>query len=192
MSTIINRLFIEFKIWIEFFVSHLPEGSFLGSWCRKMYWSNEIDHIGIRHVIQMRALIKGTSNIIIGDYFVLGIDAVIDTNNSLGVFIGNNVGIARGTYLRAANHSIDNLDIPILQSGHDCANLYYMDKNFSVIIEDDVWIGANVIVLSGSKIGKGSVISAGAVVSSEIPPYSIVVGNPGRVVANRLKRANNK
>jgi acetyltransferase-like isoleucine patch superfamily enzyme len=51
-----------------------------------------------------------------------------------------------------------------------------------VIIEDGVWIGAHAIILKGSKIGKGAVIGAGAVVSGEIPPMSIAVGNPAKVV----------
>ena len=51
-----------------------------------------------------------------------------------------------------------------------------------IIIEDGVWIGANAIILKGSKIGRGSIIGAGAVVSGEIPPMSIAVGNPARVV----------
>ncbi len=51
-----------------------------------------------------------------------------------------------------------------------------------VIIEDGVWVGANAIVLKGSKIGKGSVIGAGSVVSGEIPPMCIAAGNPARVI----------
>ena len=53
-----------------------------------------------------------------------------------------------------------------------------------VIIEDDVWIGYGVIILSGTKIGKGAVIGAGSVVSGEVPPYSIFAGN--KVVKTRF------
>ena len=56
-----------------------------------------------------------------------------------------------------------------------------------VIIEDDVWIGARVIILPGVTIGTGSVIGAGAVISKSIPPYSVAVGNPARIVKNRLE-----
>jgi acetyltransferase-like isoleucine patch superfamily enzyme len=54
-----------------------------------------------------------------------------------------------------------------------------------VVIEDDVWLGYNVIVLPGVTIGKGSVIGAGSVVSKDIPPYSIAIGNPARVIKKR-------
>ncbi|MGC2297385.1 MAG: CatB-related O-acetyltransferase [Acidobacteriaceae bacterium] len=56
-----------------------------------------------------------------------------------------------------------------------------------IVIEDDVWIGFGVIVLSGVTIGRGSVIAAGAVVSQDVPPYSIVAGNPARVVKERFR-----
>tara|TARA_R110002020_G_scaffold10961_3_gene41566 strand:- start:6502 stop:6852 length:351 start_codon:yes stop_codon:yes gene_type:complete len=55
------------------------------------------------------------------------------------------------------------------------------------VIEDDVWIGHNAIILPGaSRIGRGSAIGAGAVVTKDIPPYSIVAGNPGRVIRQRF------
>lgn len=56
----------------------------------------------------------------------------------------------------------------------------------NIIIEDDVWIGQGAIILSGVTIGRGSVIGAGAVVAKDIPPYSIVVGNPGKVIKKRF------
>jgi acetyltransferase-like isoleucine patch superfamily enzyme len=77
----------------------------------------------------------------------------------------------------------------MMLQGHESRTVAYNGREFSVVIEDDVWIAPNVVVLTGTHIGKGSVISAGAVVSGIIPPYSVVMGNPGRVMANRLKLA---
>jgi acetyltransferase-like isoleucine patch superfamily enzyme len=51
-----------------------------------------------------------------------------------------------------------------------------------VVIEDNVWIGMNCIILKGTRIGKGTIIGAGSVVRESIPPYSIAIGNPARVV----------
>lgn len=56
----------------------------------------------------------------------------------------------------------------------------------SIIIEDDVWIGANVIILSGVTIGRGSVIGAGSIVTKDVPRYSIACGNPARVIKSRF------
>ena len=55
----------------------------------------------------------------------------------------------------------------------------------SVIIEDDVWLGYGVYVLPGICIGKGSVVGAGSVVTKDIPPYSVVVGNPVQIIKKR-------
>ncbi|MBT2290574.1 CatB-related O-acetyltransferase [Paenibacillus albidus] len=65
------------------------------------------------------------------------------------------------------------------------------DKNESytkgeIIVEDDVWIGMNAIVLSGVRIGQGAVIAAGSVVTSDVPAYSIVGGNPARIIKYRF------
>lgn len=57
------------------------------------------------------------------------------------------------------------------------------EKVRPVVIEDDVWVGSNCILLPGTRIGEGSVISAGSVVRGTIPPYSLVAGNPAQVVA---------
>ncbi|MEL6458333.1 MAG: acyltransferase [Cyanobacteria bacterium J06641_2] len=57
-----------------------------------------------------------------------------------------------------------------------------------IVIEDDCWLGHNVTVLDGVKIGKGSIIGAGSVVNQNIPPFSIAVGTPARIIRNRLDR----
>ncbi|MFO8003034.1 acyltransferase [Thioalkalivibrio sp.] len=56
-----------------------------------------------------------------------------------------------------------------------------------VVIEEDCWLGAGVIVIDGVHIGRGSVIAAGAVVTTDVAPYSVVAGVPGRPIANRLE-----
>ncbi|MCB2195276.1 MAG: hypothetical protein KQH79_05415 [Bacteroidetes bacterium] len=78
----------------------------------------------------------------------------------------------------AFNHSIDDLDVPsILQDYYDG----------DIIIEDDVWIGANSVVVAGVTIGKGSVIAAGSVVTKDVEPYSIYGGVPSKKIRSRIK-----
>lgn len=93
-----------------------------------------------------------------------------------GVEIGSNVIMGPGCIIHSANHKFDRTDIPIRLRGYIKAQ---------VRIEDDCWLGANVIVLPGVTIGKGSVIGAGSVVTESIPPYSVAVGNPAKVVRSR-------
>jgi acetyltransferase-like isoleucine patch superfamily enzyme len=60
-------------------------------------------------------------------------------------------------------------------------------KMADIIIEDKVWIGFNVIILKGVKIGEGAVIGAGSVVTKDVPPYHIVAGNPAKII-KKIKR----
>jgi len=96
-----------------------------------------------------------------------------------GINIGDNVRIAAHTSIIAFNHSFTEIDVPISRQGN---------RSTGICIEDDVWIGTGVRVLDGVTIGKGSVIGAGAVVNKSIPPYSVAVGNPARVVKSRLEQ----
>ena len=75
------------------------------------------------------------------------------------------------------NHNTANPDVPMREQG--------MGEVKPVVIEDDVWIGARVCILPGVTVGTGSVLGAYTVVTKDVPPYSVVVGNPGKVVKNR-------
>lgn len=159
-----------------------------GYWLRKNMYARQLRSLGRNPVFESGVRFGMPKMIDIGINCILGRNVTINAGDCFGVYIGDNVAIADGTYLRSANHRFDRFDIPIQQQGHFAIALDYNGNKYSVVIEDDVWIGARAIILSGAKIGKGSIISAGAVVSSEIPTYSIVVGNPGRVIANRIKK----
>jgi acetyltransferase-like isoleucine patch superfamily enzyme len=95
-----------------------------------------------------------------------------------GVSIGSYIGIASGTKIISSIHNFSSIDIPIKNQG--------ITKE-PVVIEDDVWIGANAIIHGNTIIGHGSIISAGASVSGKIEPYSIIAGNPGRLIKKRIK-----
>lgn len=107
------------------------------------------------------------------------------TNSGIGVNcklqgpveIGENVMIGPECLFYTVNHEHSRLDIPMNEQG--------ATQPKKIIIEDDVWLGSRVIVLPGVTIGKGSIIGAGTVLTKSVPPYSIVAGNPGKVVRNR-------
>ncbi|OGS22594.1 MAG: hypothetical protein A2252_03175 [Elusimicrobia bacterium RIFOXYA2_FULL_39_19] len=92
------------------------------------------------------------------------------------ITIGNNVLIAPGVIVTSYQHNYENKNKLIIEQNAK------MEK---VIIEDDVWIGSNAVVCPGVTIGKGSVIGAGAVIVKSIPPYSIAVGVPAKVIKER-------
>jgi acetyltransferase-like isoleucine patch superfamily enzyme len=178
----------ELISWVQLFITQMPEESWIAAKLRKHYWTRKLRVIGHGPYIAKGAEFFGTKMIDIGNQFIMGRNVIIDANNSSGIYIGHNVGIALGSYIRAANHATKNLNKPIQTQGHESVKIQFNNTIYSIVINDDVWIGASAIILSGAQIGKGSIIAAGAVVSSIIPPFSIVVGNPGRVIANREKK----
>ena len=92
--------------------------------------------------------------------------------------IGNDVLIGPYTVINSGNHNYSNPDVPIRLQGH-------ITK--PIIIEDDVWIGANSTILAGVTIGKGAVVGAGAVVTKNVKPYTVVGGVPATFIKERKK-----
>lgn len=130
--------------------------------------------IGVIQRVFIRACTQGAS-IKVGDNVGMS-GCTVSAHES--VVIGNHVLIGSGALITDSDaHSLDMEERRLGISG----------ESKPVVIEDDVFIGARAIVLKGVTIGKGAVIGAGAVVSVDVPPFSVVVGNPARVV-RRLSR----
>jgi acetyltransferase-like isoleucine patch superfamily enzyme len=89
---------------------------------------------------------------------------------------GDGVRIASHVSIVGFNHGFDDPSVPIHTQKHE---------TLGITIEDDVWIGANAVVLDGVTVGRGAVIAAGAVVSKDVPPMAIVGGVPAKVVRYR-------
>lgn len=98
------------------------------------------------------------------------------------VTLGNNVRIAPGAKIFGENHGFSRLDVPICTQPN---------TSEGIVIEDDVWLGANCVVTDGVTIGAHSIIGAGSIVTKNVPPYSIVGGNPARVIKSRLAEVKN-
>lgn len=109
----------------------------------------------------------------IGDNSGIGINCYIPKNT----IIGSNVMMGPNVYILEHNHKFDRIDIPMNQQG--------FSENKKTIIEDDVWIGRDVIMTPGRTIRKGSIIAAGTVLCKDFPPYSIIGGNPSRLIRTR-------
>lgn len=93
-----------------------------------------------------------------------------------GIEIGNDVSIAHATTIMSSEHNYDSIDIPIKDQGGTL---------IKTTVSNDVWIGAKAIILAGSKINKGSIVAAGAVVTKEVPQNVIVGGVPAKLIKNR-------
>ncbi len=94
-----------------------------------------------------------------------------------GVEIGDKVRIGHSISIISSTHNYSRTDIPIYEQGLSAGK---------ITIEDGVWIGCNVTILSGVTIGSNSIIGANSVVTKDIPTYSIAVGSPARVTKNRI------
>lgn len=146
--------------------------------------SKQLRAFACRHIF---CLLGKNVNVEQGAYFGSGRDIEIGDNSGIGinchlpsnVKIGKDVMIGPDVLIIGENHDFSDINVPMRLQGYKSSE--------PVRISDDVWIGARVIILPGVKIGKGVVIGAGAVVTKDIPPYAICVGNPARVIKFRDK-----
>ena len=135
--------------------------------------------IGPRTSIDAFVKIKpagGVGDVVIGADCAINSGVVIYTGN--GVTIGDAVAIAANCTLAPTNHEIADRTRHIRLQG-------FQPSKGGIVIEDDVWLGSNVVVLDGAIIRKGAVIAAGAVVRGEVPAYEIHAGTPARRIGVR-------
>jgi acetyltransferase-like isoleucine patch superfamily enzyme len=112
---------------------------------------------------------NGVGDVTIGKSSLVGVGCVV-----IGpVAIGANVILAQHIVLSGLNHSYENIDLPIRQQP-------VVTK--AIRVEDDCWIGANAVITAGVTIGKHSVVAGGSVVTRNVPPYTVVGGNPARIL----------
>jgi acetyltransferase-like isoleucine patch superfamily enzyme len=112
---------------------------------------------------------NGMGDIIIGKNCMVGIGNVLTGP----VTIGNNVIMAQHVGVSGLNHGYTDIHTPIRDQKCTVAE---------VKIEDDCWIGTNVVITAGVTIGKHSVVAGGSVVTKDVPPYTIVGGNPAKII----------
>lgn len=113
-------------------------------------------------------------NLTLGDDVDLALEVLVTTPG--GVYIGDRALIGYRTQIISGNHRVPERNEQIFTAGH---------VHRPVRIENDVWVGANCVILPGVTIGEGAVIGAGSIVTKSIPPFAIAVGNPARVIRTR-------
>ena len=124
--------------------------------------------------INRKANFGSGRNLEIGDESGLGARVVIPSDT----IIGNHVMIANDVYILHNNHRFDRIDIPINDQG--------FKPNLQTIIEDDCWIGTKVVFTPGRHVSKGSIVAIAAVLTKDFPAYSIVGGNPAKLIKSRI------
>jgi len=131
------------------------------------------ENIKIHPGVRYRAVRK----IVCGRNVRLGVDNIYNAGG--GLTIGDNAILGPGVKIWSANHRYKSTELPICEQG--------MQYN-AVSIGSDVWLGANVFVLPGVSLPEGCIVAAGSVVNiKKYPAYSLIAGNPARVIGTRLK-----
>lgn len=139
---------------------------------------------------------RNYKNISLGKHVTINQGSILWANNKKGIIIddhsqinpyatihgdvkiGKYVMIAPHVMIAGGNHGPKDLSIPMMCQSDESKG--------GVIIDDDVWIGANCVILDGLTISKGAIIAAGSVVTKNVLEYEIVAGNPAKVINNRL------
>lgn len=147
------------------------------AWSSKIYWSVRMDTppyrqfwLGRKSVIESYCCINNAvGDVTIGDHTRVGLHCTV-----IGpVCIGNHVNLAQGITVTALNHNFADSNRKIDEQGISTK---------PVVIGDDVWIGANAVILPGVTIGRHVVVAAGAVVTKDVPDYSLVAGVPAKEI----------
>jgi len=125
-------------------------------------------------------------NIEHGAFFASGKDIEIGDNSGLGINsrvsgplkLGRDVMMGPEVLIYTQGHNFTNKGIPMNQQGNS--------EKRQIVIGNDVWIGARAILLPGVTVGDGAIIAAGAIVTKDVEPYTIVGGNPAKLIKARV------
>lgn len=165
--------------WAYYLLIYLMNyiGTFIPIWSiRKQLYKIMGIKIGDGSVINMNQYINTPRNLCIGCNTHINRGCLLDARANC--IIGNNVSISYG--------------VSIMTGGHDVNSSNFRGVYLPIRIEDNVWIGVNAVILQNVTIGEGAVVAAGAVVTKNIPPYTIVGGIPAKVIGKRREDLNYK
>lgn len=167
----INRLTVKFFLSVPYAIDKI-QGYFYKK-CLKKVGANV-------YLRPAHCDIKGLENISIGNNVSIPKGATIYSTDAQLIIMDNVIFGPRPTII-TGDHRIDVVGVPIIFS-----NDKLPENDLDVVIEEDVWTGANVVILKGVTIGRGSVVAAGSVVNRSCPPYSIIGGVPAKVLKYRF------
>lgn len=187
----------EVMDWCCFLISWLPGR--VGILARRLLFKGAMQHCGVKLTTEQGCRFCGVNKmrfgnnvsvgygcsffaqatergIEIGDNVSFNSDVMVNADVGGLIRIGSNSIIGPGTIMRSSDHVFTSRDVSIRYQGH---------KAGTIVIEEDVWVAANVVVVGNVRIGRGAVIAAGAVVVRDVASYTVVGGVPARLIKER-------
>lgn len=164
----IRPFFFSFIRYIDFQIGEIPSHSIRLFLYKKLF----LTQIASKVTIHFGCEIRQHNRLSIGEGSIIGDRSLLDARN--GIIIGKNVNISSNVQIYTEQHDYRD---PMFNCNSDAS--------FRVIIDDYAWIGPNVTILPHVHINKGAVIGAGAVVTKDVPPYTVVGGIPATPIAKR-------
>lgn len=155
------------------------------SYIKPTFFSKELRYIIAKNIVkQCGKNVNFEKGAIFSSELKIGNNSGVGMNSELygEIIIGDNVMMGSYVKIYTVNHKFEDINIPMNKQG--------ISERKKVIIGDDVWIGSNVIILPGVKVGNGAIIGAGAVVTKDVQSYSIVGGNPAKFIKSRVEVKN--
>lgn len=164
----LKTFFSELKLYLcNEWISVIPSHVF-----RKWFYRNIMKfHIGKNGHIFMHCNFDSSGGLSIGEYTVVNSKCRLDTRG--GIKIGKNVSVSQEVIILTADHDFNSPD--------------FAGRNRPVTIEDYVWIGTRAMILPGVTIGRGALIAAGAIVTKNVEPFTMVAGIPAKFVKRRFE-----
>ena len=180
---------------LEFWLGHIPGK--LGRFARRMYYRRQLRYLGAGASVGAGFTASAPQNIHIGDEFGCWLNCILTANGGQ-IEIGNHVSLNANVYLNAdiggriiiGDDVLIGPGVMMRTADHttlDTTRLIRAQGSVTgdIVIESDVWLGAGVIVMRNVRIGRGAVVGAGAVVTRDVEPYTVVGGIPARFIKKR-------
>ena len=160
--------------WVSWFINPFVHKKGSATVIRKSVRLDVLPHrlfkVGNNSTVEDFSVINnGVGDVAIGNQVTVGL-----SNTIIGpVCIEDDVILAQNVVLSGLNHGFEDINTPIHQQPIN---------THKIIVKSGAWIGANAVIVAGSTIGKNSVVAAGSVVVKDVPDYSVVGGNPARII----------
>lgn len=138
---------------------------------RKKYWAWRYFNNQKSVTVHGPLKVLRRERIILGENVTFNEGVIIDPGD--GLVIGDNVVVSSNAMLLGSDLNVKNIERPSRERNHISG---------TIVVGDNVWLGAGCIILKNCSIGSGSIVGAGAVVTKDIPDYSVAVGNPAKII----------